>query len=99
MEVDVYQKIKVDFGEGAADARKLNEELDAKTKGLFSSRVIRAIIYLANGSVDQLKSTIELARNDWRDVLLQAEYSYPETQRIRDFEKTFHELNLVKTLT
>ena len=99
MEVDIYQKIQADFGEDAAEAKKLLDELDARTKGLVSNRLIRAIIFLSNGSIDQLKAKIELARKDWRDVLLQAEYSYPDTQRIRDFEKTFHELNLIKKRT
>ena len=89
---DIHQKIQIDFGLRAPFAMQVLDELDAESKGLVSPRLIRALVYLAKGDIEALKKTVELARTDWRDVLLQAEYSYPEAIRVRDFDKTFHEL-------
>lgn len=99
MLTDIYQKIEVDFGTQAALAHQALDELDARTKGLISPRLTRAIIFISNGDIQALKKNIELARKDWRDVLLQAEYSYPDNIRVRNFEKTFHELKLIEKRT
>lgn len=98
MALDIYQKIENDFGESA---RYIHEELkilDAKTKGMIGNRIIRAIVYLANGDVSTFREKVKLAQVDWRDVLLQAEYGYPENERLRDLDKTFYELGLLKKL-
>lgn len=95
MAVDIFQKIEKDFGKDAKLAHKEFEILDAKTKGLISDRLFRAIVYLAEGNIDKLKMYIEMARVDWRDVLWQAEYDSPDdSERNRDFNKTFYELGL-----
>lgn len=99
MEVDIYKKIEIDFGSNSSAAHQLLDDLDAKTKGLVSPRLVRAIIFISNGSIELLKKNIELARKDWRDILLQAEYSYPDTVRVRDFDKTFYELKLIEKRT
>jgi hypothetical protein len=96
MATDIYQKVESDFGEQASEVHSALTELDAKTKGLISPRLIRAIIYLANGDVARFHEKVKLAQTDWRDVLLQAEYSYPENHHVRDFNKTFYELGLLK---
>lgn len=95
MQTDIYQKIQSDFGAHSPSVIQAFDELDAESKGLVSPRLIRALVYLAQGDLEKLKKAIALARKDWRDVLLQAEYSYPETVRVRDFDKTFHELGLL----
>ncbi len=95
MQTDIYQKIQSDFGVSAPSVMQALDELDAESKGLVSPRLIRALVYLAQGDLEKLKKAIATARTDWRDVLLQAEYSYPENIRVRDFDKTFHELGLL----
>jgi hypothetical protein len=94
MPTDIYQKVEIDFGAKAQEVHEALKELDAKTKGLISNRVIRAIIYLANGNFDTFHQKVVLAQTDWRDVLLQAEYNL-QTQRVRNFDKTFYELGLL----
>jgi hypothetical protein len=92
--IEIYQKVEKDFGAQAQEIHEALKELDAKTKGLISHRVIRAIIYLANGNVELFHKKVALAQTDWRDVLVQAEYN-TETERVRDFNKTFYELGLL----
>jgi hypothetical protein len=96
MALDIYQKIENDFGENANEVHEALKILDAKTKGMISNRIVRAIVYLANGDVSTFHEKVKLAQVDWRDVLMQAEYSYPENERLRDFDKTFYELGLLK---
>ncbi len=96
MATDIYRKVERDFGAKAVEVHHALDELDAKTKGLVSPRLIRAIIFLADGDLKRFHQTLELAQTDWRDVLLQAEYSYPENNHIRDFNKTFYELGLLE---
>ena len=95
METDIYQKLEADFGNCFEEARDQIDMLDAETKGLIDNRILRAIIYLASGNIEQMKSMIELARKDYRDVLWQAEYDCGE-ELLRDFNKTFHDLGLMK---
>lgn len=92
---DIFLKIERDFGSNAPQVHLIIEKLEAKTRGLIGKRILRSIIFLANGDLNKLQLVIELAKTDWRDVLLQAEYSYPDMNRVRDFEKTFHELGLL----
>jgi hypothetical protein len=96
MATDIYQKVEHDFGENAAEVHQALTEIDAKTKGLVSPRLIRAILYLADGDIGRFHEKVRLAQTDWRDVLLQAEYSYPENNHVRDFNKTFYELGLLR---
>ncbi len=96
MKTDIYQKISQDFGNDCTDVVNIFNALDAETKGIMSDRLVRAIIYLSNGSLDSLVRQIKLARLDWRDVFMNAEYSYPDRERLRDFSKSFHELGLLK---
>ena len=51
MALDIYQKIENDFGEKAKEVHEELKVLDAKTKGMISNRIIRAIVYLSNGDV------------------------------------------------
>lgn len=95
MLTDIYQKLESDFGEKSSLAIEALDQLDAETKGFVGPRLVRAMLYLAKGDIGALRRVIDLARQDWRDVLLQAEYSYPDNTRVRDFEKTFHELQLI----
>lgn len=94
MKTDIYQKLQRDFGPQLQEAIGEIEAVDAATKGLISDRIIRAVIYLSKGDLERLRKQIELARIDWRDVLMAAEYDEKEV-RVRDFDKTFHQLGLL----
>jgi hypothetical protein len=94
MKTDIYQKVEKDFGPEAKLAIEQIEILDARSKGLVSDRMLRAMVFLAKGDIERFKQVIELGRTDYRDVLWQAEYDCGEEQ-LYDFNKTFHELKLM----
>ena len=94
MKTDIYQKIEKDFGSDLKQAIEQINILDARSKGLVSDRMLRAMVFLAKGNIERFKQVIELGRTDYRDVLWQAEYDCGEEQ-IYDFNKTFHELKLM----
>lgn len=98
MRTDIYQKVVADFGAEATAALRLIDQIDANSKGLVGDRLLRAIIFLSCGSVQALNRNIEAARTDYRDVLWQAEYDGGE-KRLRNFERTFHELGLLDRST
>jgi hypothetical protein len=94
MNTDIYQKIENDFGPEAKLAIEQIEILDARSKGLVSDRMLRAMVFLAKGDIERFKQVIKLGRTEYRDVLWQAEYDCGEEQ-LYDFNKTFHELKLM----
>ena len=96
MVVDIQNKLELDFGPELVFAKDELEALYITTNWLVSDRVVRSVIYLANGDIDLLKENIERALTDHKDLLWQAEYNRGDEQ-LRDFNKTFQELGLVKS--
>ena len=93
---DIIEKIKTDFGEYADKAIMMLSEAINTVDYLKTDRVIRCIIYLAKGKLDDLNKYIEAATFDTRDVMLWAEYEKVNDEefnykRLRDFNKTFEE--------
>jgi hypothetical protein len=90
---DIIKRIESDFKDLADKATEIIEDAVSKTDYLKTNRVIRCIIYLANGDLTQLHKYIDKAVYDPRDVMLWAEYEKPSEEhlgkRIRDFNKTF----------
>ena len=92
---DIIARINHDFvhdSPGAIVARL--EELSATKPATFSeSRIIRCLIFAADGSRQKLESAILMAYIDPRDLILSAEYELDETNqkctRLRDFGKPF----------
>lgn len=98
---DITIRIKSDFGENAKRATKMLINAISKADYIKTDRVIRCIIFLANGNLTDLDKYIETAIFDTRDVMLWAEYQKlngdSNFKRLRDFNKTFEEcLNDVK---
>lgn len=92
--IDIHNKLALDFASDMPFAKDEIEALYAATNWQISDKMIRAIIYLAKGDLALLKSTIELARKDYKDVLWQAEYNRGD-DKLRDFNQTFDELGLL----
>ncbi len=92
---DINERIQTDFGENATWAATLLIDAINKVDYLKTDRVIRCIIFLANGNVTELEHYIEVATIDTRDVMLWAEYEglkeNENPKRVRDFNKTFTE--------
>ncbi len=82
---DIVAKITADFPhESAATILDLLDEY----KGVEKVRVVRCILHLANGGIDQLLELIGTANTDYRDVIYWAEYDLDD-QRIHDFGQPF----------
>jgi hypothetical protein len=92
---DIIERLNSDFGESANKAMTILIDAIAKVDYLKTDRVIRCIIFLANGNLTDLNKYIETATYDTRDVMLWAEYDRlkenENPRRVRDFNKTFPE--------
>ena len=91
MSPDILLKIEHDFGQETGKAIELIEQAIQGHSYLNSERIVRCIVFIAEGNLDKLKETINFAILDPRDVMVWAEYSYDQNTllRIRDFTKTF----------
>ncbi|MCZ2084503.1 MAG: hypothetical protein LC112_09530 [Flavobacteriales bacterium] len=92
---DIIARINKDFGESANKATTMLIDAITKVDYLKTDRVIRCIIFLAKGNLNELNKYIETATYDTRDVMLWAEYDRlkenENPRRVRDFNKTFPE--------
>jgi hypothetical protein len=68
---------------------QLLSELQQQNAGTFSDRILRCIVFSANGRFDWFASEVPLARVDWRDVIVNAEYDRDRATRRRDFNQPF----------
>jgi hypothetical protein len=71
MQEDIQNKIVTDFGPNHLTAIELVEKFEAEEE--LSPRITRCIVHLAKGDLTKLKSGIQRAKYDWRDVILSAE--------------------------
>ncbi len=93
---DIQQRVRADSGD-------LAEEMLARLSAFaiehpdLGDRVLRCLVFLAQGKPDRLGIAIETAESDWRDTIVQAEYEpRPGTKRfqgdyvqVRDFHNPF----------
>jgi len=98
---DIITRIKADFGSDADKAMTALNEAVEKTDSLDLDRIIRCIVFLAEGNLSNLNMYIKMAILDYRDVILCAEYEklsddlFPnDNKRLRDFNKTFAECTI-----
>jgi hypothetical protein len=90
---DIQKRIIRDFGDESAEAILLLNEAIREVGFLNHPRIIRCILFLANGNIESLKQNIDVATFDPRDVMFRAEYSetdnWENAKQIRDFNKPF----------
>ena len=87
---DIRRRIARDFG--PADASALLANIEDKRRGdpdLFSERIIRCIVYVANGDLDTAERAVALAQIDWRDLIVWAEYDNKFDAQVRDLGFSF----------
>ena len=99
MSEDILGQIELDFEQEKGRAvAALNAALK-ENDYLRDERIVRCIIFLAKGDLQQLTQRIVDAKNDPRDVMYWAEYmnrnSLEEATRVRDFNKPFNENDLL----
>lgn len=95
LQPDIQQKLEQDFNKDFPFARDEIEALYDATNCRIPNKMVRSIIYLAQGDLALLKDKIQSVQTDYKDVLWQAEYDRGDDQ-LRDFDRTFLELGLLK---
>ena len=55
---------------------------------LSSDRIVRCIVFVANGDLTRLENAIDLAKEDYRDLIVWAEYN-ENNERVRDLTNPF----------
>lgn len=97
--IDILNKIRSDFGEGAEEAYRILDEAIANCEYLNHDRIIRCVLFLAEKSLEGLKQRINVAMEDTRDVILWAEYTNledgKEPKRIRNFNNPFESSEMI----
>lgn len=90
---DIKERIELDFKNRALETIEILNNAIINTQYLNSPRIIRCILFLAEGDIEKLKRNIQAAKEDPRDVMLWAEYinlsELHKIKRVRDFNKTF----------
>ena len=87
---DVVNRVRHDFPAGSGPLLQRLLDLHREDGRLFSDRVLRCIVFAAHGDRDRLEALIELAREDYRDVIVAAEYDL-QLNKVRDFEQPFED--------
>ena len=86
---DISTRLRKDFAANSEQASNLIIEARATENFPKSERIIRCLIFVANGSISELNSAIDLAKTDWRDLIMAAEYELGTRVQIRDFNSPF----------
>ena len=95
MKEDIIEKLKTDFKEEYQLAFEKLSSANHKYKDIRKDRINRCIVYMANGSIKELENAIRVAKTDWRDAILWAEYEHTEgnsPKAIYDFRDGFNKI-------
>ena len=84
---DIVTRVAQDFPAPADREQVLKEltELDVNER----DRIARCVLFCAAGDLGQFRDMAALARLDYRDVIMSAEYEYPSCKRLRSFIEPF----------
>jgi len=87
---DILAKIRQDFSGGEMlPVIEMLGELQTEDAGLFSDRILRCILFVARGRFEALADAVALARQDPRDLIVDAEYEGHFGLRHRDLSLPF----------
>lgn len=85
---DIHEKIRRDFHTTAQKAIQLISEHIATEP--TSERVLRCVLFKAEGQLSELQRYLKLAAFDYRDMILVAEYKEPlHMQQVHNFSNPF----------
>lgn len=93
---DIIQKIRQEFvdRDKVREALKLISAYSLNWDGTESFRLIRCLLHGTHGNLQQLRKNIDLARMDWRDLIIQAEYE-GGAQQLRNYNHPFGEAEML----
>ena len=88
--VDIRRKIARDFAPAAAQRvqTRLQEER-AAALAIFTDRIVRCALFVADGDIARFEQAISLAHTDWRDLIVWAEYDNAFGEAKRDLRQPF----------
>ncbi len=87
---DIVNRLKKDFEDPdeAALALSVLEDFAGQNQELSDERILRCIVFVATGDLDRLGEAIDLAKIDYRDLIVWAEYD-ENLERVRDLSTSF----------
>jgi hypothetical protein len=85
---DIVTRVERDFPHDSGTVLQRFVMLHREDAALFSYRILRCVVQAAGGSVSRLEPLIELARKDYRDLIVAAEYD-ADWKRLRDLSEPF----------
>ncbi|HWL07978.1 MAG TPA: thioredoxin family protein, partial [Planctomicrobium sp.] len=95
--VDVLERVDRDFG-NAADA--VSDLLLACRRigspDYIGDRLLLCLVFAARGDESRIRQLMELARQDFRDVVMAAEYDELGLRRLRDFNQPFGSADILE---
>ena len=89
---DILNQIQIQFEENYDIALELILSEFNFDDFLNKNRILRCVLYLSENNIEKLKTNINFAKIDYRDVILWAEYDLDSNSSpvlVRDFSKPF----------
>ncbi|MCP4327999.1 MAG: hypothetical protein GY791_06130 [Alphaproteobacteria bacterium] len=87
---DIRRRIEADFGvEHVAEIVAVMESARSDDPDVFGDRIIRCALYVSAGNTETLERALALARTDYRDLIVWAEYDNAFGERKRDLGQPF----------
>lgn len=82
LQQDIAERIRRDFS-----AEESEVAIQVLTEARLGGHISRCVVFSAQGSFAQLRAAIDVAKKDFRDAILAAEYDFPD--RLRNFTVSF----------
>ena len=95
---DITKKIRADFKEAdkIKEAFKLLSDYYRECDDDENFRLARCLLYESKGKIEELEENIKIAKADWRDTIISAEYDN-EKNWLRNFNRPFGEEKITQT--
>ncbi len=93
---DILAKIRHDFRDGETPSIiELLADLQRQDPSLFSDRILRCVVFIAQGKFGRLSDAVAVANRDPRDLIVWAEYDGHFGIRHRDLSLPFSSWDMV----
>lgn len=87
---DIRRRVARDFSPADASALLIDiEERCVADPNIFSDRIVRCVVYVANGDLETAWRAVSLALIDTRDLIVWAEYDNKFEDQLRDLSAPF----------
>ena len=86
---DLISRVRQDFGERAEKVLDILRVCRSGGQEYLGDRLARCVVFAASGDETRLMELLELWRQDFRDVIMAAEYDRLGDLRLRDLNNPF----------